>query len=74
MPGRRATKTQNQLVEKMVDSVNKCKLRDLSRASAEIRAELDKLPNHVTTHCTDCAGDHVYWGDTRAISKDDLGL
>ena len=27
-----------------------------------------------TTHCTDCAGDHVYWGDTRVINKDDLGL
>lgn len=26
------------------------------------------------THCTDCAGDHVYWGDTRVISKNDLGL
>ncbi len=26
------------------------------------------------THCTDCATDHVYWGDTRVIDKDELGL
>lgn len=26
------------------------------------------------THCTDCAGNHVYWGDTRVIDKDELGL
>lgn len=26
------------------------------------------------THCTECAEDHVYWGDTRVINKDDLGL
>lgn len=26
------------------------------------------------THCTDCAGDHVYWGDTRVIDKGELGL
>lgn len=26
------------------------------------------------THCTDCAGNHVYWGDTRVISRDELDL
>lgn len=26
------------------------------------------------THCTECAEDHVYWGDTRVINKDELGL
>lgn len=26
------------------------------------------------THCTDCAGDELYWGDTKVISLDELGL
>lgn len=26
------------------------------------------------THCTECAKDEVYWGDTRTISLDELGL
>ena len=35
-------------------------------------AQISVLPT--ATHCTDCAEDEVFWGDTRTISREELGL